>query len=280
MNQKTDMPPLFSVVIPSYNRKKFLKKSIDSVLNQTFKDYELLVIDDGSTDSSILLVSEYIGKGLTYIRTSNFGVSHARNTGILNSRGSYIAFLDSDDCWEPEKLRYVYDYINKYPETDLFHSEETWIRDGKVLKQKEKYTRHSGWIYTQCLPLCCIGMSTLVVKKSFFNKIGLFDEEMPVCEDYDFFLRATLANEVILIPIALTVKHGGRADQLSNLRGLDEFRIYSLEKILNSGLLKEENFKLTLDELENKCTIYAKGLEKRGKITESKKYQDKIKNYN
>jgi len=270
------MPPVFSVVIPSYNRKDFLKKSIDSVLNQSFDDYELVVVDDGSTDSSILLVSEYLGKGLTYIRTSNFGVSHARNTGILNSRGSYIAFLDSDDLWEPEKLRQTFDYIKKYPDTDLFHSEETWFRDGKVLKQKNKYKRHSGQIYRHCLPVCNIGMSTLVVKKSFFNQIGLFDEKMPVCEDYDFFLRATLANEVKLIPFALTIKDGGRDDQLSRQPRLDEYRIYSLEKMINTGQLVGENLELTINELKNKCTIYAKGAEKRGRIVEAKKYLDKI----
>ena len=278
-NQKTDMPPLFSVVIPSYNRKSFLKKSIDSVLNQTFKDFELLVVDDGSTDSSILLVSEYIGKGLNYIRTQNYGVSHARNTGINYSRGRYIAFLDSDDTWEKDKLEHVFQYIKKLPDIELFHTEETWVRGGQELKQKGKYKRYSGKVYLHCLPLCCIGMSTLVVKRALLDRIGLFDESMPVCEDYDFFLRATLENEVKLIPLPLTLKDGGRDDQLSNRQGLDEFRIYSLEKMLNSGLLSGKSREQTINELEKKCTIYAKGAEKRGRIEDAKKYRDKLKEY-
>jgi len=273
------MPPLFSVVIPSYNRKNFLKKSIDSVLNQSIRDFELVVVDDGSTDSSILLVAEYTGKGLTYIRTSNLGVSHARNTGIQSSRGSYIAFLDSDDCWESSKLEHVLESINNFPEIDLFHTEETWVRNGKELKQKDKYKRYSGSIYQQCLPICCIGMSTLVVKKSLFTKIGMFDEKMSVCEDYDFFLRATLKNNVKLIALSLTIKDGGREDQLSNRPGLDKYRIYALEKMLNSRYLSGENLELTVSELEKKCTIYAKGLAKRGKIVEAKIYLDKLNYY-
>ena len=273
------MPPLFSVVIPSYNRKNFLKKSIDSVLNQNIRDYELIVVDDGSTDSSILLVADYRGKGLTYIRTSNLGVSHARNTGIQNSRGSYIAFLDSDDWWESSKLKHVLESINNFSDIDLFHTEETWFKNEKLLNQKKKHRKPDGHVYKKCLPLCCIGMSTLVVKKSLFTKIGMFDETMPVCEDYDFFLRATLENKVKLIPLSLTIKDGGRVDQLSNQPGLDKYRIYALEKMLNSGYLSGENLELTISELEKKCTIYAKGSEKRGKIVEAKKYWDKLKYY-
>ena len=273
------MPPLFSVVIPSYNRKNFLKKSIDSVLNQNIRDYELIVVDDGSTDSSILLVADYRGKGLTYIRTSNLGVSHARNTGIQNSRGSYIAFLDSDDWWESSKLKHVLESINNFSDIDLFHTEETWFKNEKLLNQKKKHRKPDGHVYKKCLPLCCIGMSTLVVKKSLFTKIGMFDETMPVCEDYDFFLRATLENKVKLIPLSLTIKDGGRVDQLSNQPGLDKYRIYALEKMLNSGHLSGENLELTISELEKKCTIYAKGSEKRGKIVEAKKYWDKLKYY-
>ena len=273
------MPPFFSAVIPTFNRKPLLKKAIDSILDQTFDDFELIVVDDGSTDSSILLVSDYIGRGITYIRTPNRGVSHARNTGIINSRGEYIAFLDSDDTWESDKLEYVFKYISEFPKIDIFHTEERWLREGKEVKQKEKYRRRSGYIYSYCLPLCCIGMSTLVVKKTLFEKIGLFDECMPVCEDYEFFLRATYNNEVKLVPHVLTVKYGGRDDQLSGSPALDEFRIYALEKILKTGFLNVEQEYLTISELRKKCTIFAKGAEKRGRIEDAKKYLDKLKEY-
>ncbi len=273
------MPPLFSVVIPSYNRKNFLKKSIDSVLNQNIRDYELVVVDDGSTDSSILLGADYTGKGLTYIRTSNLGVSHARNTGIQNSRGSYIAFLDSDDWWESSKLEHVLESINNFPEINIFHTEETWFKNEKLLNQKKKHRKPDGHVYKKCLPLCCIGMSTSVIKRTLLDEIGMFDEKMPACEDYDLWLRACLRSKVKLIKEPLTIKKGGRDDQLSNQPGLDKYRIYALEKMLNSGHLSGENLELTISELEKKCTIYAKGSEKRGNIVEAKKYWDKLKYY-
>ena len=273
------MAPLFSVVIPTFNRKPLLKKAIDSVLNQTINDFELIVVDDGSTDSSILLVGDYAGRGITYIRTQNRGVSHARNTGIMSSRGKYIAFLDSDDTWQTDKLEHVFNYISEFPDIDIFHTEERWVRGGEEVKQKEKYRRRSGNIYSYCLPVCCIGMSTLVVKKALFDKIGLFDEDMPVCEDYDFFLRATYNNEVKLVPHVLTVKDGGRDDQLSGSPALDEFRIYALEKMLKTGFLNGEQMELTIGELRKKCSIFAKGAEKRGRIEDAKKYLDKLKEY-
>ena len=271
------MPPLFSVVIPTYNRKNFLKKSADSVLNQTLKDFELIIVDDGSTDSTIELVADYTGEGITYIRTPNLGVSHARNTGIQNSRGSYIAFLDSDDTWDSSKLELVLEEIKKFPEIKIFHTEEIWYKNGKLLGQKKKHKKPDGHVYENCLPLCCLGMSTTVVKKTLFEEIGMFDEQLPACEDYDLWLRACLGNEVKLIKEPLTIKDGGRDDQLSNQPGLDKYRIYALEKIIKSGKLSGEKLELTVSELEKKCTIYANGCEKRGKIDEAKKYRDKLK---
>ena len=274
-----EMPPFFSVIVPTYNRKGFLKTGIDSVLNQTFRDFELIIVDDGSTDHTITLLQEYRGRGINYLFTRHHGVSHARNSGIKISRGNYIAFLDSDDRWDERKLEITHSYIEEFPDINIFHTDEIWYRKGKILKQKEKHKRHEGYVYLKCLPLCCIGMSTSVVKSSLFESIGYFDESLPACEDYDLWLRACLHNEVKLIPMELTIKDGGRDDQLSNQPGLDKYRIYSLEKILNSGDLNEDQFQLTYKELENKCNVYAKGAEKRGRIDEANKYFDMIKKY-
>ena len=273
------MLPLFTVVIPTFNRKKFLKRSTDSVLNQTYKDFELIIVDDGSTDATIELMADYTGKGINYIRTPNLGVSHGRNTGIKNSRGSYIAFLDSDDYWESTKLEHVIYEINKSPDINIFHTEEIWYKNGKLLGQKKKHKKPDGYVYENCLPLCCIGMSTSVVKRTLFDEIGMFDEKLPACEDYDLWLRACLRNEVKLIKEPLTIKDGGRDDQLSNQAGLDKYRIYALEKMINSGKLSGEKLELTISELEKKCTIFANGSEKRGKLEEAKKYREKITEY-
>ncbi|MGI9534449.1 MAG: glycosyltransferase family 2 protein [Thermodesulfobacteriota bacterium] len=274
------MPPFFSVIIPTYNRKDFLKTSVDSVLNQTFQDFEIIIVDDGSTDHTVTLLTDYRGKGINYIFASHHGVSHARNSGIRISRGNYIAFLDSDDRWDERKLEIMLQYIEEFPEISIFHTEEIWYRKGKILKQKEKHKKYDGYIYQNCLPLCSIGMSTSVVKLSLFEKIGYFDESLPACEDYDLWLRSCLNNKVKLIPQALTIKEGGREDQLSNQQGLDKYRIYSLEKMLNSGQLNSLQRQETYNELINKCRIYANGAIKRGKMDEADIYSDKIKKYN
>lgn len=266
------MKPLFSVIIPTYNRINFIRLCIDSVLTQTYSNFELIIIDDGSTDHTIAIMSEYINKGLNYIRIDHRGVSGARNEGIRIAQGEYIAFLDSDDRWNKEKLSRTAEYITEFSDINIFHTDEIWYKNGRILNQKEKHKRPTGYVYSNCVPLCCIGMSTSVVKKRLFEEIGLFDESMPACEDYDLWLRACYRNEVKLIPEPLTIKDGGRVDQLSNQPGLDKYRVYSLKKMLESGLLDKNKYEITRKEFLKKSEIYANGALKRGKSEEAKKY--------
>jgi hypothetical protein len=270
-----DTQPFFSVIVPTFNRRPFLETAVDSVLEQTFSGLELIVIDDGSTDGTKELISKYSDKRMIYMHQKNRGVANARNKGISLSRGSFIAFLDSDDRWEPEKLKMTADYIKKFPNLPIFHTEEVWYRNGKLLSQKEKHKKPTGSVYKHSLPLCCISISTAVINKDVFGKVGTFDEEMEACEDYDFWLRATNKYEVKLIPEDLTVKDGGRPDQLSSsVWGLDRFRIRSLEKMLSSGSLDEQRHKATLEELERKCFIFATGAEKKGNFEEAEFYRN------
>ncbi|MCH6576070.1 MAG: hypothetical protein IH795_12885 [Bacteroidetes bacterium] len=116
-------------------------------------------------------------------------------------------------------------------------------------------------------------MSTSVVNRDVFDDIGSFDQSLPACEDYDFWLRATSRYEVKLIPQSLTIKDGGRPDQLSLQPGLDKYRIAALDKILRSGTLNDEQYEKTKEELIKKCIIYLKGAKKRGKLEDAKHYQ-------
>jgi glycosyltransferase involved in cell wall biosynthesis len=267
--------PFFSVIIPTFNRKYFLKIAVNSALKQTFKDLQLVIIDDGSSDGTEELISEYNDKRITYARQVNQGVAGARNKGISLSRGKYIAFLDSDDRWVPEKLAVSADYITKFPGIRIFHTEEVWYKNEKLLEQKKKHKKPTGFVYKNALPLCCISISTAVINKDVFSAIGTFDEELEACEDYDFWLRATQKFEVKLIPEHLTIKDGGRPDQLSfSVWGLDRFRIKALEKMLSSGLLDAENYKATLAELKKKCEIFSTGAKKKGKTEEAEFYRD------
>ena len=273
------MSPFFSAIIPTFNRRQFIINCLDSILKQSLDDFEIIIVDDGSTDKTMDILPKYLGRCINYLYTEHRGVSHARNVGIRNSTGKYIAFLDSDDQWDERKLELAFKYIGDYPDINIFHTDEIWYRRGKILKQKYKHKRRSGYVYEFCLPLCCIGMSTSVVKRTLFDKTGFFDEGLPACEDYDFWLRACLDNEVKLIPEPLTIKDGGREDQLSNQRGLDRYRIYSLEKMLNSGRLSAGQRAATYNELLNKCEIYASGAAKRGRSEEAEEYLCKIKKY-
>lgn len=264
----------FSVIIPTYNRKPFLKKAIDSVLNQTHSALELIVVDDGSTDSTEELVSSYDDDRVVYIRQSNHGVAHARNRGLEAAQYDNIAFLDSDDWWENDKLEKAADEMQKFPDIKIFHTEEVWYRKGELLNQKKKHKKPSGDVYFNALPLCCISISTAVVKKEVFDSVGMFDEDLEACEDYDFWLRASNKYEVKLIPEYLTLKDGGRPDQLSSsVWGLDRFRIKALSKMLSLEELSAEKRRKTLTELEEKCRVFALGSDKRGKTEEAEYYR-------
>ena len=270
----------FSVVIPTYNRRPFLEKAVDSVLNQTYRNFELIIIDDGSSDGTKEFISNHEDSRIRYIYQNNSGVSHARNRALKLTKGNYIAFLDSDDFWTEEKLEKTADHVKASPDISIFHTDEVWYRKGKLLSQRKKHKKPTGHVYEKALPLCCISISTATVKKEVFEKIGAFDETFEACEDYDFWLRATSNYEVELIPEELTIKDGGRIDQLSSsVWGLDRFRIKALEKILSSGTLNNEDYKITFKEFKKKCRIFAAGCEKRKKRIETEYYKTLPKKY-
>ncbi len=272
--------PFFSVIIPTFNRCNFLKIAIDSVLRQTFKDFELIIVDDGSTDKTPNFIKTITDPRLRYIKQEHQGISFARNQGVLSSRSDVIAFLDTDDRFKQTKLETTYNYIKKFREVKIFHTEEIWYRNGKLLPPKIYHKKPDGLVFARALTLCCISTSTVVIKKEIFDDIGLFDENLPACEDYDFWLRATAKYPVKLIPEVLTLKEGGHSDQLSKkYPAMDKFRIYAINKLLTFGKLNKAQRGLAIEELRRKCTIYIKGAKKRGKTEDVKSYTRLINSY-
>ena len=272
----------FSVIIPAYNRKYFLKIAVESVLSQSFQDFELIIVDDGSTDSTKTLIKEYLNfsRKIHYLYQENKGPASARNKGIKKAKGEFICFLDSDDRYRINKLEITYEFIKKFPQFKIFHTEEIWYRKGSLLPQKKIHKKPEGFVFRKALRLCCISISTCAIHKSIFSEIGLFDENMPVCEDYDFWLRVTSCYPVKLIPHYLTIKEGGHSDQQSKkYSSLDKYRIYAIIKLLESNKLDKEKRKWAVEELERKCKIYIKGALKRGKIKEANFYKEIIKKY-
>jgi glycosyltransferase involved in cell wall biosynthesis len=250
-----------------------------SVYGQTLLPAEVWVIDDGSTDGTDLMVSEEFPLA-NYYYQENLGVSAARNQGIEKASGDWLAFLDSDDEWLAEKLCKQTAALTTHPEYKICHTEENWIRHGNPVKVPQKYAKTGGWIFNQCLPLCAISPSTVLLHRSVFADVGLFDTELPACEDYDLWLRISATYPVLLVAPAQINKHGGHQDQLSNAHwGMDRFRISALEKALAAGQLSEPNRQAAVAMLLKKAKIYLIGVIKRGKTDEADYYQQLIKRY-
>ena len=266
------MTPKISVIIPTYNRANYLVEAINSVLYQTFRDFELIVVNDGSSDNTEEILNKYVGK-IKYFYQGNNGVSAARNKGINNSEGEFICFLDSDDLWEKKKLEKQIDYFNKNVDAKICYTDEIWIRKGIRVNQMKKHRKYSGDIFKMSLPLCIISASSIMIKKEVFSKVGFFDEALQVCEDYDLWLRISEKYQVGFIPEKLIIKRGGHEDQLSKQYwGMDRFRINVLEKLLSNGGLDSEKRDAALSELKKKCKVVSEGCFKRGKIEDGNKY--------
>jgi glycosyltransferase involved in cell wall biosynthesis len=269
---KSSLTEPISVIIPTWNRKNLLGKAIDSVLTQTYENFELLIVDDGSDDGTDEFVASY-GNAVRYLYQDNLGAAAARNTGIRAARHELLAFLDSDDCFTPEKLAVQGAAMAARPEYLVSHTDESWYRDGQLLKQKKRHAREGGDIFGRCLKLCAVGMSTAMVRRRLFEEVGLFDVELVCCEDYDLWLRIS-ARFPFLVAEAFTRKTGGREDQLSRIHriGMDRFRITSIVKIIEAGELDRDQDRLARRELVRKCLIHGQGCLKHGRGAEGRRY--------
>jgi len=272
--------PKVSVIIPTYNRLLMLKEAVDSVLAQEFEDMELIVVDDGSTDGTAEEMKRYGGRVKLIQNSENKGVSAARNKGILHARGKYIAFLDSDDLWVKGKLKIQVSFLDDNPHYPVCHTDEIWIRRGKRVNPMLKHAKYSGWIFEKCLPLCIISPSSVMMKRTLFSKVGLFDEALPVCEDYDFWLRVSARFPIFFIDRKLIIKRGGHPDQLSQRSwGNDRCRVIALEKLLSEPYIGSEEREMILNEMKKKCSILYKGFLKRRNEIEARHYQEMMRRY-
>jgi GT2 family glycosyltransferase len=262
-----------TVIIPTFNRAHKIPRAIASVLYQTFADYEILVVDDGSEDATHEVLTRFRSHIKWITHSKNLGVSAARNTGIRESHSPLIAFLDSDDYWLPDKLAAQVSFFSEHPEAVACQTEELWIRRGARVNPMKKHFKPSGEIFEPSLKLCVVSPSAVVVKRSLLEEVGVFDEGFPVCEDYDLWLRVSWKYPVELIPEPLVIKEGGAFDQLSrSVQGMDRYRIKAIARLLASGCLSERQTEAALKELHFKCRVYGNGCIKRGKKEEGEHY--------
>lgn len=270
---------IVSVVIPSYNRCFLLKRALESVFQQVNIDYEVIVIDDGSTDNTAAMVAEFFPQ-VRYFLQQNNGVSSSRNKGFLEAKGDWIAFLDSDDEWQTGKLERQIRLLKENPEYKICHTQEIWIRNGVRVNQMKKHKKQGGWIFPQCLPLCAMSPSSIIIHRTVFDDIGLFDTHLPACEDYDLWLRITAKYPVLYIEEPQIKKYGGHEDQLSSKYwGMDQYRIQALQKIISGGTLSEENRQKAIAMLIKKSRVFMNGALKRGKIESAETYRLILKQY-
>lgn len=265
-----------SVIIPVYNRIEELKRAIKSVLNQTFNDFELIIIDDGSTCNVKEVIDSFDDERIRFFRNeNNRGVSFSRNRGIMLSKTNLIAFLDSDDEWLPKKLEYQVEYLKVHPEINLVHTEEIWIKNGKRINQGKRHKKNVEDLFYRSLELCLISPSTVMLRKSIFEKYGYFDENLLVCEDYDLWLRITAFEKVGFIERPLIYKYGGHNDQLSKkYEAMDKYRVISLMNLVKNNSLSEEQINKVKDVALRKLSILIKGAEKRNKSADLNLYKN------
>lgn len=223
---------MVSVILPAYNRAATLPRAIKSVLAQYYADWELVIVDDGSTDNTLAVATPFLGARVRYFNTENFGVSHARNFGVKNSSGEWIAFIDSDDEWLPRKLELQ---MALTPYFELIHGEENWFRNDKPVKPQAKHAKSGGDVFKRCIEICCISPSTTVISRWLFEKMHGFREDFPVCEDYELWLRITRDLQVGFINEPVQNKYAGSGDQLSfTTPAMDYFRLKALAPFLES----------------------------------------------
>ncbi len=269
--------PFFSVIIPVYNRAAMLERAIRSVFSQDFSDYELIVVDDGSTDRTCEVLNRYRDR-ITIIRQQNRGVSAARNAGLRHARAPWILFLDSDDEYLSGKFSAHREFINKNPSILLHQTEELWMRRGRRVNPMKKHRKLEGDIFIPSLKLCLISPSCACVHRDIFIRYGTFDELLPACEDYDLWLRISLRERVGLIPEAFTVKYGGHPDQLSHRYwGMDRFRVYSICNILSKQNGMPHEYHIAAVRIaKEKCRILIAGAKKRQKMDFAAKLEELI----
>ena len=261
--------PLVSVIIPTFDRSSTLGRALKSVLNQKYSNWELIVVDDGSTDQTRTLYDQFFKEtSLTqrhdYFSIPHSGVSAARNFGAEKAKGRWLAFLDSDDEWLPEKLLKQIERLLIDETVQLLHAEEIWFRNGIRVNPKKKYKKSGGLIFRKCVDHCCVSTSTVMIGREYFLRKKGFREDFIVCEDYELWLRASLDGPFGFIETPLAIKYGGHPDQLSTqFHSMDYFRLKALFPFLKEQQLGHDDQKYVANEVLKKCEILVTGINKR-----------------
>ncbi len=270
--------PTVSVIIHTYNNEKYIVETIESVLSQTYDDYEIIVVDDGSVDGTRDAFLPYM-HAIRYHYKENGGIASAKNAGIGLSEAKFIAFLDHDDLWHPDKLKLQVECFNENPQVGLVYGKYTTFRDGKDLRTKPE-KGYSGWIFKELLSKSFIQTSTVMVKMECLDAVGPYDEQFSLGDEYDMFLRIAKKYQCSFIDQGLTRYrlHDTNASNNDFLFDKDNLGVY--KKIYNTFSDLDGKEKAIL---RRRIARYgmkvAEYLYHQGQFIESKKYQKDAFNY-
>ena len=270
--------PTVSVIIHTYNNEKFIAETVESVLNQTYKDYEIIVVDDGSEDGTRDALIPYMQK-IRYHYKENGGIASAKNAGISLSETEFVAFLDHDDLWVPDKLQLQMEHFNENPQIGLVYAKYTSFRDGKELRTKPE-KGYSGWIFKELLAKSFIQTSTVVVKRECLDAVGPYDETFSLGDEYDMFLRIAQKFQCGFVDKGLTRYRVHDTNASNNDFLFDNENLGVYKKIYNNFTdLDGVEKKILRKRIARYSMKVAEGLYRQGKQEESKKYQMEANNY-
>jgi glycosyltransferase involved in cell wall biosynthesis len=274
--------PRVSVIIPTYNYSRFLGEAVRSVLKQTFSDFELIVVDDGSTDNTKEVVDSFVDPRIRYIYQENRGVSAAQNTGIKASSGEYIAILGADDMWLPENLEFKVKVLDSRPEVGLVCSDGYIFDDGTGLTLGKMWHLYfpgldpriaSRWPLRELLSRSgsFIRPQFTVLRREVFTEVGYFDESLRIGEDWEMFIRAVqcFPVEVLDVPLGYRRKHSA-ALTASRIRMYPEV-LRTFDKVLHNNSLSKADFALVKRGLAYTHYEYAREMIVNGQMNAGRK---------
>jgi glycosyltransferase involved in cell wall biosynthesis len=261
--------PQVSVVIPTYNRRQLIEKAIESVLAQTYSDWEIVVIDNGSTDGTDKHLLAKYGNTLRLIRLdTNVGIPKGRNVGIREARGGYVALLDSDDYWKPNKLSRQMRCFEEDPSYGMVATQCSSVTPDGSTRERNRPGK-SGWVLVDLFKANFIRTSSAVIKKEVLDSIGLFDEELAECEEYDLWLRVASKWPIGFINEPLTV-------YLDNPEGVSVDRLRGRlfrQKVLEKGYLHEQiPASIYTKRLARNCFVIGRHYLRKGEREEARRY--------
>lgn len=250
------MFPLVSVVIATYNQAKYLGYTIESVLNQTYPNIELIVVDDGSTDSTPEVAARFGGR-IAYIRQANTERGAARNRGLAEARGEFIAFLDSDDIWLPDKIKNEVEYLQQHPDLGFVYSDREYIdADGRYIGYG-RAPEHHGWVTGELLKQNFVCLSANLARREAMLKTGGFPEDRLISGSEDWVAWIRLSTEVQFghLPVITVLYRIHPANTMNNAPAMERAMTNAMKAVEAADWLKPE-FRRYFLYLKANCALF------------------------